>query len=88
MIQENNRVSNTKKGKGKLPLFCGNREWVIPIYSPKRRSKPTKIKLVTMKRFYVFGRSLFAYPHTEILIKNNVKENYDKGNIWGAFYRP
>ena len=23
-----------KKGKGKLPLFHGNREWVIPIYSP------------------------------------------------------
>ena len=23
---------NQKKGKGKLPLFCGNIEWVINIY--------------------------------------------------------
>ena len=35
MIRENNRVSNTKKGKGKLPLFRGNGEWIIPIYAPK-----------------------------------------------------
>ena len=32
-IQENNRVINTKKGKGELPLFCGNIERVIPIYA-------------------------------------------------------
>ena len=25
-------VITTKKGKGKLTLFCGNRERVIPIY--------------------------------------------------------
>ena len=31
-MQENNRVITTKKGGGKLPLFCGNGEWVIPIY--------------------------------------------------------
>ena len=24
IIQEKNRVITTKKGKGKLPLFCGN----------------------------------------------------------------
>ena len=35
MIQENNRVITTKKGKGKLPLFCGNRERVNPIYGYK-----------------------------------------------------
>ena len=33
IIQENNRVITTKKGKGKLPLFCGNVERVIPIYA-------------------------------------------------------
>ena len=26
IIQENNWVITTKKGKGKLPLFCGNGE--------------------------------------------------------------
>ena len=31
--QKNNWVIATKKGKGKLPLFCGNRERVIPIYA-------------------------------------------------------
>ena len=31
-MQENNRVINTKKGKGKLPLFCGNRKRVINIF--------------------------------------------------------
>ena len=32
IIQENNRVITTKKGKGKLPLFCGNGERANPIY--------------------------------------------------------
>ena len=35
IIQENNWVISTKKGKGKLPLFCGNVERVIPIYGWK-----------------------------------------------------
>ena len=33
IIQENNLVITTKKGKGKLPLFRGNRERVNPIYA-------------------------------------------------------
>ena len=33
IIQEKNWVITTKKGKGKLPLFCGNGERVIPIYA-------------------------------------------------------
>ena len=33
IIQKNNLVITTKKGKGKLPLFCGNGERVIPIYA-------------------------------------------------------
>ena len=32
-IQENNWTINTKKSKSKLPLFCGNRERIIPIYA-------------------------------------------------------
>ena len=32
IIQENNRVITTNNGKGKLPLFCGNGERVIPVY--------------------------------------------------------
>ena len=32
IIQENNWAITTKKGKGKLPLFRGNVEQVIPIY--------------------------------------------------------
>ena len=31
IIQDNNRVITTKKGKGKLPLFFGNGERVNPI---------------------------------------------------------
>ena len=34
IMQDNNRVISTKKGKGKLPLFRGNGKWVIPIYAP------------------------------------------------------
>ena len=30
--QEKNWLITTKKGKGKLPLFCGNGERVIPFY--------------------------------------------------------
>ena len=33
IIQKNNWVVTTKKGKGKLPLFCSDVEWVIPIYA-------------------------------------------------------
>ena len=33
IIQENNWAITTKKGKGKLPLFCGNGKWVVPIYA-------------------------------------------------------
>ena len=32
IMQVNNWVINKKKGKDKLPLFCGNVERVIPIY--------------------------------------------------------
>ena len=32
IIQENNRVITTKKGKGKLPIFCSNGYQVIHIY--------------------------------------------------------
>ena len=34
IIKDNNRVVTTKKGKGTLPLFCGNVERLIPIYAP------------------------------------------------------
>ena len=33
IIQEKNRGNTTKKGKVKLPLFCGNLEKVIPFYA-------------------------------------------------------
>ena len=33
IIQENNRIIATQKGKGKLPIFCGNGEQVNPIYT-------------------------------------------------------
>ena len=38
IIQENNWVITTKKGKSKLPLFCGNGEPVITIYDRKADS--------------------------------------------------
>ena len=35
IILENNWAITTKKGKGKLPIFCGNGDRVIPIYVPR-----------------------------------------------------
>ena len=35
ILHEKNWVITIKKGKGKLPKFCGNREWVITIYASK-----------------------------------------------------
>ena len=32
IIQDNNWLITTKKGMVKLPLFCGNVEWLIPIH--------------------------------------------------------
>ena len=32
IVLVNNWVITTKKGKGKIPIFCGNEERVIPIY--------------------------------------------------------
>ena len=39
IIQDNNRLITTKKGKGKLPLFYGNGEQVIPIYGQSEINK-------------------------------------------------
>ena len=36
IIQDNNWVITRKKDKGKLPLFCGNGKWVIPIYACRK----------------------------------------------------
>ena len=33
ILLDNNWVITAKKGKGKLPIFCGNGKRVIPIYS-------------------------------------------------------
>ena len=35
IMQENNMVITTKKGKGKLSFFCGNGKQVIPIHDRK-----------------------------------------------------
>ena len=35
IMQENNRLFNTKKGKGKSTLFCSNGEQLITIYELK-----------------------------------------------------
>ena len=37
ITQENNRVIIIKRGKGKVPLFFGNGEQVIPFYGIKRQ---------------------------------------------------
>ena len=37
IIQENNRVITTKKGKGKLPLFCGNIQLLILVHGANYR---------------------------------------------------
>ena len=43
IIQKNNRVIATKNVKGKLSLFCGNRERVITIYMTIYRCLSTPI---------------------------------------------
>ena len=53
-----------------------------------RWSKPAKRKLATMNRLWDFGSSLFVRLPIDILIKHNVKNVFDKGKIWGAFYIP
>ena len=50
IIQENNWVITTKKGKGKLPLFCGNVEQVITIYG-LNNIHPFKIKGYTVQQY-------------------------------------
>ena len=40
IIQDKNWVITTKKGKGKLPLFHGNVERVIPIYDNTAPPRP------------------------------------------------
>ena len=39
IMHEKKWVITTKKGKGKLPLFCGNGERVITIYASEARKK-------------------------------------------------
>ena len=36
IIQENNGVITTKRGKGYITNICGNGEWEIPIYDEGR----------------------------------------------------
>ena len=57
MIQENNRIITTKKGKGKLPLFCGNIERVILIYGSGYWS--------FIKRQYLHKGSTIVYPQIQ-----------------------
>ena len=38
IMQENNWVITTKKGKGKLPLFCGDVELLFPFYDVRIRA--------------------------------------------------
>ena len=42
IILEKNWVITTKKGKGKLPIFCGNGERVIPIYASQSTFFPSE----------------------------------------------
>ena len=51
IIQENNWVIATKNGKGKVPLFCGNVEWVIPINGQKGTKEQT-LRPSWEKRFH------------------------------------
>ena len=46
IILDNNRLITTKKGKGKLPLFCGNGERVIAIYGQQNTTPNLTIKFV------------------------------------------
>ena len=40
IIQEKKWVITTKDSEGKLPLFCSNRSWVIPVYVTREGIKP------------------------------------------------
>ena len=58
-----------KKGKGKLPLFCGDGEWVIPfydIYNSAHLNKlcPNKNIKFSLKVIYFRQKSFFASDHS------------------------
>ena len=79
----------TKKGNGKLPLFCGNREQVIPIYTPNKTVKTCQANTGDNELILNFWWKFTRPPSpSDILIKQNASEIVDKGNIQGAFYIP
>ena len=55
MIQENNRIITTKKGKGKLPLFNGNGEQVITIYALDKAFQTFQVKTGDNEPILNFG---------------------------------
>ena len=52
IMQDNNWVITAKKGNGKLPLFCGNGEQVLPIYALNHRVKIIENKHFSKTRYY------------------------------------
>ena len=71
-----------------MPLFCGNGERVIIIYAPNKTVQTCQAKIGDNEPILIFGGSLFVHPPHDILIKHNIKETANKGNIWGSFYIP
>ena len=64
IIQDNNWGITTKKGKGKFPLFCGNIEWVIPLYYIRCYSLPKYLPYLlsyTLHALYIC-LSFHGYP--------------------------
>ena len=63
-IHEKNWLITTKKGKGKLPLFCGNGERVINIYSPNKTVQTCQAKIGDNETIMHFWRPLIYLSNT------------------------
>ena len=75
IIQENNWVITTKRGEGKLPLFCGNIERVTPIYYRHEAAFNDKSILVLNKWS---GKDIIKgtrYPRTNLYMLNLTQRN-------------
>ena len=50
--------------------------------------KISKKKILMTDSFRIFGVICFPHPLPEKPTKQNIKETYSRGNIWGPFYTP
>ena len=71
-----------------MHLFHENGEQVLPIYAPNKTFQTCQAKASNNKPILRFWRQFLRPSPPDKLIKHNVKETFNKGKIWVAFYVP